>query len=73
MSDFRRHLDASLEDPEFKRERDAQAVEREVMARISEGCPGVCLPAAPARVGRPSFGYIILHKRYREISTGVIS
>ena len=73
MSDFRRHLEASVEDPEFKREWDVQAAEREVMTCVSEGCPGVCLPAAPARVGRPSFGYRILHKRHREISTGVIS
>ena len=56
MSDFRRHLDASLEDPEFKREWDAQVAEREVMTCVLEGCPGVCLPAAPARVGTPSLG-----------------
>jgi len=36
MSDFRRHLEASLADPAFKREWDEQAVEREVMARIVE-------------------------------------
>lgn len=36
MSDFRRHLEASLGNPEFKREWDAQSAEREVMARIVE-------------------------------------
>ena len=56
MSGFRRHLEASVEDPEFKRERDVQAAEREVMTCVWEGCPGVCLPAAPARVGKPSLG-----------------
>lgn len=42
MSDFRKHLEASLEDPEFRREWEAQAAEREVMrliveARMAEG------------------------------------
>ena len=42
MSDFRRHLETSLADPDFKAEWDAQAAEREVMrqiveARIEEG------------------------------------
>lgn len=42
MSDFRRHLEQSMEDPEFKREWEAQAAERELMhkiveARIAEG------------------------------------
>lgn len=36
MSDFRNHLEASLEDPEFKAGWDAQAAEREVMHRIIE-------------------------------------
>jgi len=36
MSDFGRHLEASLEDPEFRREWEAQSAEREVMARIVE-------------------------------------
>lgn len=36
MSDFRKHLEESLKDPEFKREWDAQAAEREVMRRIVE-------------------------------------
>ena len=36
MSDFRRHLEASLEDPEFRWEWDAQSAEREVMSRIVE-------------------------------------
>lgn len=36
MSDFRMHLEASLEDPEFRREWDAQSAEREVMSRIVE-------------------------------------
>ena len=36
MSDFRRHLEASLADPEFKAEWDAQADEREVMRQIVE-------------------------------------
>lgn len=51
MSDFRRHLEASLEDPEFRREWDAQAAEREVMnriveARIAEGMTQAELAAA---------------------------
>ena len=36
MSDFRRHLEASLKDPAFKEEWDAQAVEREVARGIVE-------------------------------------
>ena len=74
MSDFRRHLEASVEDPEFKRERDVQAAEREVMTCVLEGCPGVCLPAChPSSCWEALFGYRILHKRHREILTGVIS
>ncbi|MBQ9004014.1 MAG: helix-turn-helix transcriptional regulator [Eggerthellaceae bacterium] len=34
MSDFRKHLEKSLKDPEFKQEWDAQAAEREVMRQI---------------------------------------
>ncbi|MEG1831612.1 MAG: helix-turn-helix transcriptional regulator [Raoultibacter sp.] len=42
MSDFRKHLEKSLQNPEFKKEWDAQAAEREIMrqivcARIEEG------------------------------------
>ena len=36
MSDFRRHLEASLEDSEFKQEWDAQSAEQEVTRRIVE-------------------------------------
>lgn len=36
MSDFRKHLEDSMRDPEFKREWDAQAAEREVMRQIVE-------------------------------------
>lgn len=36
MSDFRRHLEESLRDPEFAAEWDAQAAEREVMRSIVE-------------------------------------
>ena len=36
MSDFRKHLEESLKDPEFKQEWDAQAAEREVMRQIVE-------------------------------------
>jgi len=36
MGDFKEHLEASLKDPDFKREWDAQAAEREVMRRIVE-------------------------------------
>ena len=36
MSDFRKHLEASLEDPEFKEEWDAQTVERAIMRQIVE-------------------------------------
>ena len=36
MSDFRRHLESSLENPEFRQEWDIQAAEREVMGRIVE-------------------------------------
>lgn len=36
MSDFRKHLEQSLQDPAFKAEWDMQAVEREVMHRIIE-------------------------------------
>ena len=56
MSDFRRRLDASLEDPEFKRERDVQAAEREVAARVAEGCTGVCFPVARLVLGSPLLG-----------------
>ena len=34
MSDFRKHLEQSLEVPDFKQEWDAQAAEREVMRKI---------------------------------------
>ena len=34
MSDFRKHLERSLDDPDFRREWDAQAAEREVMRTI---------------------------------------
>lgn len=42
MSDFRKHLEESLQNPDFKAEWDAQEVEREIMreiveARINEG------------------------------------
>lgn len=42
MSDFRKHLEQSLQDPAFKAEWDAQEAEREIMrqiveARIEEG------------------------------------
>ncbi len=36
MSDFREHLNRSLEDPAFKQEWDGQAAEREVMRKIVE-------------------------------------
>ena len=36
MSDFRTHLERSLENPDFQREWDDQAAEREVMNRIVE-------------------------------------
>lgn len=36
MSDFREHLDASLKDPSFAEEWDAQAVERDIMSQIVE-------------------------------------
>ncbi|MBQ9043159.1 MAG: helix-turn-helix transcriptional regulator [Eggerthellaceae bacterium] len=36
MSDFRKHLEESLKDPEFKREWDAQSAERDVMRQIVE-------------------------------------
>ena len=36
VDDFRRHFEASLEDPEFSAEWEAQAVEREVMRQIVE-------------------------------------
>ena len=36
MSDFRRHLKESMSDAEFKREWDAQSVERKVMRSIVE-------------------------------------
>lgn len=36
MSDFRKHLERSLKDPEFKAEWDAQAFERELMRQIVE-------------------------------------
>ena len=36
MSDFRKHLETSLEDPSFKAEWDAQAAEREVTRQIVE-------------------------------------
>ena len=34
MSDFRKHLEESLQDSEFKKEWDAQAVERAVVRKI---------------------------------------
>lgn len=36
MSDFRKHLEHSLEDPEFKREWESQSAERGVMRQIVE-------------------------------------
>ena len=36
MSDFRRHLEESLRDPDFKVEWESQAVEREIMKQIVE-------------------------------------
>ncbi len=36
MSDFRKHLEQSLQDPQFKAEWDAQAAERDVTRRIVE-------------------------------------
>lgn len=36
MSDFRKHLERSLQDPEFKAEWDAQATERALMRQIVE-------------------------------------
>ena len=36
MSDFRKHLERSLENADFKEEWDAEAAEREVMRRIVE-------------------------------------
>lgn len=36
MSDFREHLEDSLQNPEFKAEWEAQAIEREVTRRIIE-------------------------------------
>lgn len=36
MSDFRKHLERSLQDPEFKAEWDAQAPERALMRQIVE-------------------------------------
>ena len=36
MSDFRKHLEHSLDDPEFQKEWEAQAPEREVARRIVE-------------------------------------
>ena len=36
MSDFRKHLERSLQDPEFKAEWDAQEAERKVMRQIVE-------------------------------------
>lgn len=36
MSDFRKHLERSLQDPEFKAEWDAQASERALMRQIVE-------------------------------------
>ena len=36
MGDFRKHLEKSLDDPEFNQEWEAQAVEREVMRQIVE-------------------------------------
>ena len=36
MSDFRKHLEHSLDDPEFQEEWEAQAPEREVARRIVE-------------------------------------
>lgn len=34
MSDFRKHLERSLQDPEFKKEWDAQSAERTIMQQI---------------------------------------
>lgn len=34
MSDFRKHLERSLQDPEFKKEWDVQAAERKIMRQI---------------------------------------
>ena len=36
MSDFKRHLEKSLRDPEFRAEWELQAVEREIMRKIVE-------------------------------------
>lgn len=36
MSDFRKHLEQSLQDPAFKAEWDAQEAEREIMRKIVE-------------------------------------
>ena len=36
MGDFRKHLEKSLDDPDFNQEWEAQAVEREVMRQIVE-------------------------------------
>lgn len=36
MSDFRKHLERSMQDPEFKAEWDAQASERALMRQIVE-------------------------------------
>ena len=36
MSDFRKHLADSMEDPKFAAEWDAQATEREIMRKVAQ-------------------------------------